>query len=181
LLAGSHSIFAADNREVGINLGSIEGQQALEPHLDGVDLLILDNLSTLMTTGSEGATDSWLPMQNWLLRLRRRGIAVLLIHHAGVNGKQRGTNRREDALDLSDGAVATCRLLARTGGAIRGPGRKGANTGRRWSLTFRGRGRGIRERIWEGRNPVGGEGPETARPASGSRVVPGRPYRSPSC
>jgi putative DNA primase/helicase len=92
-------ILAADNSEAGINLGSIEGQQALEPHLDGVDLLILDNLSTLMTTGSEGASDSWLPMQNWLLRLRRKGIAVLLIHHAGVNGKQRGTSRREDALD----------------------------------------------------------------------------------
>jgi putative DNA primase/helicase len=93
-------ILAADNSEAGINLGSIEGQQALEPHLDGVDLLILDNLSTLMTTGSEGASDSWLPMQNWLLRLRRKGIAVLLIHHAGVNGKQRGTSRREDALDV---------------------------------------------------------------------------------
>jgi putative DNA primase/helicase len=93
-------ILAADNSDVGINLGSIEGQQALEPHLDGVDLLILDNLSTLMTTGSEGASDSWLPMQNWLLRLRRKGIAVLLIHHAGLNGRQRGTSRREDALDL---------------------------------------------------------------------------------
>jgi len=93
-------ILAADNSEVGINLGSTEGQQVLEPLLDGVDLLILDNLSTLMTTGSEGASDSWLPMQNWLLRLRRKGIAVLLIHHAGVNGKQRGTSRREDALDL---------------------------------------------------------------------------------
>jgi putative DNA primase/helicase len=46
-----------------------------------------------------GASDSWLPMQNWLLRLRRKGIAVLLIHHAGVNGRQRGTSRREDALD----------------------------------------------------------------------------------
>jgi putative DNA primase/helicase len=92
-------ILAADNSEVGINLGSPEGQQALEPHLDGVDLLILDNLSTLMTTGSEGASDSWLLMQNWLLLLRRKGIAVLLIHHAGVNGKQRGTSRREDALD----------------------------------------------------------------------------------
>jgi putative DNA primase/helicase len=38
-------------------------------------------------------------MQNWLLRLRRRGVAVLLVHHAGVNGRQRGTSRREDALD----------------------------------------------------------------------------------
>jgi putative DNA primase/helicase len=38
-------------------------------------------------------------MQNWLLRLRRQGLSVLLIHHAGVNGRQRGTSRREDALD----------------------------------------------------------------------------------
>jgi putative DNA primase/helicase len=63
-----------------------------------VDLLILDNLSTL-TNGSEGASDAWLPMQNFLLRLRRKGVAVLLVHHAGVNGRQRGTSRREDALD----------------------------------------------------------------------------------
>ena len=35
----------------------------------------------------------------WLLMLRRRGIAVLFIHHAGTNGRQRGTSRREDALD----------------------------------------------------------------------------------
>jgi hypothetical protein len=38
-------------------------------------------------------------MQNWLLRLRRKGVAVLLVHHAGVNGRQRETSRREDALD----------------------------------------------------------------------------------
>jgi putative DNA primase/helicase len=91
-------ILAADNSERGINLGTSEGQQALERHLDGVDLLILDNLSTL-TTGSEGASDAWLPMQNWLLKLRRKGVAMLIVHHAGVNGRQRGTSRREDALD----------------------------------------------------------------------------------
>jgi putative DNA primase/helicase len=38
-------------------------------------------------------------MQNWLLKLRRQRIAVLLVHHAGTNGRQRGTSRREDALD----------------------------------------------------------------------------------
>ena len=38
-------------------------------------------------------------MQTWLLTLRRQGLAVLLVHHAGVNGRQRGTSRREDALD----------------------------------------------------------------------------------
>ena len=82
-----------------INLGSEEGQYALEPLLDDVDLLIMDNLSTLCTTGGESASDAWVPMQNWLLMLRRRGIAVLFIHHAGTNGRQRGTSRREDALD----------------------------------------------------------------------------------
>ncbi len=88
-------LLAADQTEFGINLSSDEGQRALEAHLVGVDLLILDNLSTLLASGSEGASDAWLPMQNWLLRLRRKGIAVLLIHHSGVNGRQRGTSRRE--------------------------------------------------------------------------------------
>jgi hypothetical protein len=92
-------VLAADYTERGINLSTGEGQQQLEQHLEGVDFLILDNLSTLLANGSEGASDAWLPMQNWLLRLRRRGLAVLIIHHAGVNGRQRGTSRREDALD----------------------------------------------------------------------------------
>jgi putative DNA primase/helicase len=92
-------VLAADHTERGINLSSGDGQQELERHLDDVDLLILDNLSTLLANGSEGASDAWLPMQNWLLKLRRRGVAVLIIHHAGVNGRQRGTSRREDALD----------------------------------------------------------------------------------
>jgi putative DNA primase/helicase len=92
-------ILAADATEKGIDIGSVEGQLALEAHLRDVDLLILDNLSTLMASGSESAGGAWLPLQNWLLRLRRQGVAVLLVHHAGVNGKQRGTSRREDALD----------------------------------------------------------------------------------
>ena len=92
-------ILAADHTENGISLGSEDGQTAIEPLLGNVDLLILDNLSTLCTTGSESASEAWVPMQNWLLKLRRQGIAVLLIHHAGVNGRQRGTSRREDALD----------------------------------------------------------------------------------
>ncbi len=92
-------ILAADHIDAGLSLGSEVGQLSLEPLLDGVDLLILDNLSTLCTSGSESASDAWVPMQNWLLRLRRRGIAVLLVHHAGTNGRQRGTSRREDALD----------------------------------------------------------------------------------
>ncbi len=38
-------------------------------------------------------------MQEWLLSLRRRGFSVLLVHHAGKGGNQRGTSKREDCLD----------------------------------------------------------------------------------
>jgi putative DNA primase/helicase len=92
-------VLAADNTENGLSIGSEEGQRALDPLLDGVDLVIFDNLSTLCTTGSESASDAWVPMQSWLIGLRRKGIAALLVHHAGTNGRQRGTSRREDALD----------------------------------------------------------------------------------
>src|ERR1700738_3193482 len=71
-------ILAADNVEGGINLGMEDGQYALEPLVNNLDLLILDNLSTLCTSRSETASDAWVPMQNWLLALRRRGVCVVL-------------------------------------------------------------------------------------------------------
>jgi putative DNA primase/helicase len=92
-------MLAADQIEAGIKLGTEEGQQSLEPLLEDIDFLIIDNLSTLCATGSESAGDAWVPMQNWLLKLRRQGVSVLLVHHAGTNGRQRGTSRCEDALD----------------------------------------------------------------------------------
>ena len=92
-------VLAADNTEDGLSIGSEEGQKAIDPLLSDVDLVIFDNLSTLCTNGSESASDAWVPMQHWLLKLRRQGVAVLLVHHAGTNGRQRGTSRREDALD----------------------------------------------------------------------------------
>jgi putative DNA primase/helicase len=88
---GGFQVLAADQTDTGINLASSERQLALERHLEGIDLVILDNLSTLLATGSEGASDAWLPMQNWLLRLRRKGVAVLLIHTRapmGDNGER---------------------------------------------------------------------------------------------
>lgn len=81
------------------NLAEKEGQEALEPHLEGVDLIIIDNLSTLCRGGRENEAESWLPAQEWALKLRSRGFSVLFIHHSGKNGNQRGTSRREDILD----------------------------------------------------------------------------------
>ena len=82
------------------NLSTIEGQEQIESLInDEIKLVVLDNLSTLFRSGKEDESDSWLPIQNWLLSLRSLGKSVLLIHHAGKSGKQRGTSRREDVLD----------------------------------------------------------------------------------
>jgi putative DNA primase/helicase len=83
------------------NLGARELQDELEPYLADIDLLILDNLSSLTAVIRDNDAESWGPIQDWLLRLRRHGIAVLIIHHAGKGGQQRGTSRREDVLDLT--------------------------------------------------------------------------------
>jgi putative DNA primase/helicase len=94
-------ILAGDLVEHGVgNLASPLVQAELEPFLDGVELLILDNLSSLAAV-RENDGDSWAPLQRWLLRLRRRGLSVLIVHHAGKGGEQRGTSRREDVLDTS--------------------------------------------------------------------------------
>ena len=95
-------IIAGDLVEHGIgNLASPGIQAELDPWLDGVELLILDNLSSLTAALRENDSDSWSPIQQWLLRLRRSGVSVLIVHHAGKGGEQRGTSRREDVLDTS--------------------------------------------------------------------------------
>ena len=88
--------------DLGIgNLASPKIQAELEPWLDSIELLVLDNLSSLTAVIRDNDADSWNPIQEWLLRLRRRGVSVLIVHHAGKGGEQRGTSRREDVLDTS--------------------------------------------------------------------------------
>lgn len=81
------------------DLASPEGQRAVEKELEGVDLLILDNKSTLCRTGDENAAQDYQPVQEWLLNLRRQGKAVLLIHHSNKAGGSRGTSMMEVPLD----------------------------------------------------------------------------------
>lgn len=81
------------------NLSDYGGQEALDLYADQADLIIIDNLSTLARGGKENEGESWLPVQEWALRHRAKGRAVLFIHHAGKGGQQRGASRREDVLD----------------------------------------------------------------------------------
>jgi len=86
------------------DLATPEGQMLIERELGEADLLVLDNLSALCRSGKENEGESWLPVQEWLLRLRQQRRSVLLVHHAGKSGAQRGTSRREVLMCLLTGA-----------------------------------------------------------------------------
>lgn len=64
------------------------------------DLVVIDNLSSFARGTRENEGDSWAPIQEWLIHLRTMGYAILLIHHAGKNGQQRGSSRKEDVMDV---------------------------------------------------------------------------------
>lgn len=79
-----------------------------------IEVLFLDNLSTLCNSSDENDAASWVVMQEWLIHLRRRGYSVVFLHHSGKIDdkgmiKQRGSSKREDALNttillIGDGA-----------------------------------------------------------------------------
>jgi AAA domain/CHC2 zinc finger len=81
-----------------LNIANPEVQRAITERCTttGAKVLMLDNLSTLASGVRENEADSWEQVNNWLLDLRRRKIAVLIIHHAGRSGEMRGTSKRED-------------------------------------------------------------------------------------
>lgn len=83
------------------DLSTSEGQQAALELIGDAEFIVLDNISTLCRSGEENSAESWIPVQNWLLRLRAMGKSVLLVHHSGKgpSNNQRGTSKREDVLD----------------------------------------------------------------------------------
>jgi AAA domain/DnaB-like helicase N terminal domain len=88
----------------------------------GIQVLFLDNLSSLATGVNENEGADWELVQPWLLQLRRHKISVVIIHHAGRNNQMRGHSKREDAafwivrldakasIDRSEGARFTSRF-----------------------------------------------------------------------
>ena len=83
-----------------LNLAKPEVQQAITRWCveGGFKVLVIDNLSTLASGVKENDADAWEMLLPWLLDLRRKKIAVLLVHHAGRSGEMRGTSRREDSV-----------------------------------------------------------------------------------
>lgn len=98
---GLLKILAADMFATGLpHLDSERGQAIIADILEPGALLIFDNYSSLFRCGDENDAASWVAAQEWLLSLRRQGYTVLLAHHEGKGGAQRGTSKREDVLDV---------------------------------------------------------------------------------
>lgn len=66
-----------------------------------IGLLIIDNLASLTPGLDENIKRDWDDINQWLLDLRAMGKAIIMIHHTGKAGFQRGTSSREDILDFS--------------------------------------------------------------------------------
>jgi hypothetical protein len=93
-------LLAADIQVDGLpDLADVEAQRFYEPAIADAELVIVDNLSTIARGLRENEADAWGPVQTWLLAQRAAGRSVLLVHHAGKGGGQRGTSRKEDVLD----------------------------------------------------------------------------------
>ena len=93
----NHSILF-DRTDKTVNITNPLIQQGLTAFCldNAMKVLVLDNLSTLGVGMKENDADSWELVNNWLLTLRKRGVAVVIIHHSGRSGHMRGTSRRED-------------------------------------------------------------------------------------
>ena len=83
------------------NLSTEEGQREIDDVLGNKwDVLFIDNYSAFSGNGREDA-ESWMPWIRWMLVHKRAGRTVIVIHHTGKNGQQRGSSKHEDALDFS--------------------------------------------------------------------------------
>lgn len=81
------------------SLSTPEGQAEFLKAAQNFDLVIFDNLACLASSGDENDIIIWRTIQALFLRLKRAGKSVILFHHAGKGGDQRGTSAREDAMD----------------------------------------------------------------------------------
>lgn len=81
------------------NLATPQAQALIESILGNAELLVLDNLASLAPSADDQESEDWVAIQAWFTELKRSGVSVIFLHHAGHAGWARGTTRREDLLD----------------------------------------------------------------------------------
>jgi len=99
------SIFTPDCQDLTDHIpdiGDPNGRLEIDELVKTVNpkVVFIDNISTFIRTGHENEGDSWSPVQEWAVQLRKQGVAVVFIHHANKEGKQRGSHKKEDVMDI---------------------------------------------------------------------------------
>lgn len=80
------------------DLSTDQGREALTRIIGAADVVVLDNLAAWDRSGREDA-ESWSRLVPWFQGLVRTGVAIVVVHHSGKNGTQRGSSRHEDMMD----------------------------------------------------------------------------------
>jgi putative DNA primase/helicase len=84
------------------NLSQEKDQQTFLGRIDGIrpQVIIFDTLTRCFRFNTNDS-DAWLRVNDFLTDLRSEGYCVLLVHHEGKNGTQRGRTDGDDNLDVS--------------------------------------------------------------------------------
>ncbi len=73
-----------------------------------IGVVVLDNLSTLCPTlDDENSAAAWAPFNDLVVALKREGIAVIVVHHAGKGGGYRGSSNLVTTLETVVALKAT--------------------------------------------------------------------------
>jgi DNA-binding transcriptional ArsR family regulator len=101
------SEFFYDTERESMNLAKAEHQQRFLAQLELLKaeernpaLIILDNKAALMSGVEENSSTEQEPFWNFMKVLRYYGYTVMIVHHAGKGGDQRGTSANEGLLNL---------------------------------------------------------------------------------
>ncbi len=78
-------------------------RERISDEIDRMDigLLVLDNLSSLCPGIDENDKTPFDAVNRWLLELRFNGVTIIMTHHTGKSGEQRGTSAHEDHVDTA--------------------------------------------------------------------------------
>lgn len=110
LAAGAELLPAADNLRLlasegdagsRIDLATEDGRARIAEACDGTDLLVLDSLSVLLRNRSIEAGRAWTDVEDWLLGVRRRGLAVLIVRNGNMRRDGSDSSRHADVVDTA--------------------------------------------------------------------------------
>ncbi len=84
------------------NLSQAKDQKAFLEQIEDFEpnVIIFDTLTRCFRFDTNDA-EAWLKVNDFLIDLRSRGYCIILVHHGGKNGTQRGRTDGDDNLDVS--------------------------------------------------------------------------------